>query len=247
MTATLPGFGKNPAMHRGFIILSIGQERLEGGPALQNHGAGRSQAVPGHVKRWQGPLDLPTFQEGPDRLKLEAQLASQIVHGNHHSGFELIRDSRCSLCVKGIDSSNRKKQQVHRPDLRQLIGGEKVAKVAQVTEANALQLEAKGGIGPAHGSMMLVMPGGHATKAHARCQMFSYCPHHNRRTLDRPDVAVVVVVMADQDHVGLKWRQPVADALIRRIRDKGLIPPSYEKAGMAQPDYLHDTQFNGRS
>jgi hypothetical protein len=160
-----------------------------------------------------------------------------VVHRNSDLGLELLQDLTGDVRTHGIGAANRNQCYIYALDLVQLLGGERMAQVPQMHDAQWAEVEDEGSsLEGARHSVLVYRHVEDQHLSHVGADPIPFGPvvcqaaQDERMALSQLHVVMIGVFPADRDHMGGKircrvpaWRQRVGDdrgALARRDLEK---------------------------
>ena len=227
------------------LLLPVEDDDLNGGPRLD----GRERE---RVRRLVDDVGL-ALEELVDGLELlDRERRRSVVHrDDDEARVELVDDTRRLIGVDREDAAHGHEHDVDRPDRRELLVGQHVPEIAEVRDAQAVDVEDEDRVEAALGAVLVVVVDADAADRDVLHLLVDLGPallvgreaaQHARLVGDERHVVVVGVLVAHRDGVRLEAHgQVVPEALGDRIHDDARAGRRLEhEARLPEPRQLPD-------
>jgi len=116
-----------------------------------------------------------------------------------------------------------------------------VPQIAQMTDSDPIQAEAKYGVLPSEPSLLMVMIGPDPPDLQAQAAVLTFSLDHLGAASPGMGIAMIGVGMADQYYIRLQSGQRVAHGILKEgiEKDADALLTLQQKTGVSEPGYYH--------
>src|SRR6185436_740555 len=161
----------------------------------------------------------------------------RVVHGHDNPRLDLADHTDCLGRPDRLPAADRDKQHVDIADLIELMRGQLVPQIAQVTEYHIIQVKHIDGVGAQVGTLVFIVVGAYAGDHNAADLVFAWAFDHEdilAHRLDRGQVGVIGMLVADRDNMCGRLADIQANRAIKWVAYHNPIAPAQPKARVTE-------------